>query len=84
MGAILDGHHKTTAPSRLNLGLAPALPLNCLIDERIVVEVWLGCGRRLKMKAEVLDMAASGRVFPLETLRHLMPFALSKLAAPLE
>ena len=83
-GTILDGHHKTAAAGRLNLDLVPILLLDYLIDDRITVEVWPGCGRTSITKAEVLDMAASGRVFSPKTSRHLMPFALSELAVPLE
>ncbi|MEE2769093.1 MAG: ParB N-terminal domain-containing protein [Actinomycetota bacterium] len=83
-GTILDGHHKTAAAGHLNLDLVPVLLLDYLIDDRITVEVWPGCGRTSITKTEVLDMAASGRVFSPKTSRHVMPFALPELAVPLE
>ena len=81
---ILDGHHKTAAADRLDLDLVPVILVDYLVDDRITVGVWTGCGRTSITKAQILDMAASGKVFSPKTSRHTMPFALPKLKVPLE
>ena len=83
-GIILDGHHKTAAAKRLGLKLVSALPVEYLQDERIAVEVWSDCGRMSRPKTELVEMAASGWVFPPETFRQVMPFSLPQLTVPLE
>jgi hypothetical protein len=82
-GTILDGYQTTAAAKRLGLDLVAVLPVDYLSDERITGEVWPKSGRSSITKADVLEMAASGEVFPAKTSREVMPFAPSQLAVPL-
>ena len=82
-GTILDGYQKTAAAGRLGLDLVAVLPVDYLSDERITGEVWPKSGRVSITKADVLEMAASGEVFPAKTSRQVMPFAPPQLAVPL-
>ena len=82
-GTILDGYQKTAATGRLGLDLATVLPVDYLSDERITGEVWPKSGRASITKADVLEMAASGEVFPAKTFWQVMPFAPPQLAVPL-
>ena len=82
-GTILDGYQKTAAAGRLGLDLVEWLPVGYLSDERITREVWPKSGRASITKADVLEMAASGEVFPAKTSRQVMPFAPPQLAVPL-
>ena len=82
-GTILDGYQKTAATGRLGLDLATVLPVDYLSDERITGEVWPKSGRASITKADVLEMAAWGEVFPAKTSRRVMPLAPPQLALPL-
>ena len=82
-GTILDGYQKTAAAGRLGLDLLAVLPVDYLSDEQITGEVWPKSGRASITKADVLEMAASGEVFPTKTSRQVMPFAPPQLAVPL-
>ena len=81
-GTILDGYQKTAAAGRLGLDLVAVLPVDYLSDERITGEVWPKSGRASITKADVLEMAASGEVFPAKTSRQVMPSAPPQMAVP--
>ena len=80
---ILDGHHKWTAAGRLGLTRVPAIMVNYLDDEGILVDVWPNCGRDTITKAEVLGMGVSEEVFPPKTSRHTLPFEIPSISIPL-
>ena len=80
---ILDGYQKTAEAGRLGLDLVAVLPVDHPSDERITVEVWPKSGRASITKADVLEMAAWGEVFPAKTSRRVMPLAPPQLALPL-
>ena len=82
-GTILNGQHKTAAAGRTGPELVPVLPVDYLLDGR-VVDVWPVCGRVPITKVEVAEMAGSCEVFPPKTSRHVVPLALPRLAVPLE
>ena len=82
-GTILDGYQKTAATGRLGLDLMAVLPVDYLSDEWIAGEVWLKSARASITKAGVLEMAASGEVFPAKTSRQVMSFARPQLVVPL-
>jgi len=50
-----------------------------LSDERITGEVWPKSAWTSVTKADVLEMAASGEVFPAKTSRQVMPFTWPQL-----
>jgi len=82
-GTILGGYQKTATAGRLGLDLVAVLSVDYLSDERITGEVWPKSGRAPITKADVLEMAGSGEVFPAKTSRQVMPFAPPQLAGPL-
>ena len=79
---ILDGYQKTAEAGHLGLDLVAVLPVDHPSDERITVEVWAKCGRASSTKADLLEMAASGEVFPAKTSRQVMPFTRPQLVVP--
>ena len=82
-GIILDGYQKAAVAGRLGLDLVAVLPVDYLSDERITGDPGRNAPRTPITKAEVLEMAASGEVFPAKTFRRMMPFAPPQLAVPL-
>lgn len=81
---ILDGHHKTEASRRLGLERVVVMTVDYLMDQRVAVDVWPGCGRGQITKEEVLSMAGSRELFPSKTSRHVFTFKLPDLSIPLE
>ena len=81
-GTILDGYQKTAAAGRIGLDLLAVLPVDYLSDEQITGEVWSKSGRASITKADVLEMAASGEVFPANTSRQVMPSAPPQMTVP--
>ena len=79
---ILDGYQKTAEAGHLGLDLVAVLPVDHPSDERITVEVWPKSGRASITKADLLEMAASGEVFPAKTSRQVMPSAPPQMAVP--
>ncbi len=82
-GTILTGHQETTVTGRLGLDLVAVLAADRLSDERITAEIWPKSGRASITKADVLEIAGSGEVFPARTSRQVMPLAPPQLALPL-
>ena len=82
-GTILDGYQKTAATGRLGLDPVAVLSVDYLSDERITAEIWPRSGRASITKADVLEIAGSGEVFPARTSRQVMPLAPPQLALPL-
>ena len=80
---ILDGHHKWTAAKSLGLARVPVIMVDYLIDESVLVDVWPDCGKESVTKTEVLEMGASGDVFPPKTSRHTLPFKIPSIRIPL-
>lgn len=80
---ILDGHHKWTAAKSLGLTRVPAILVDYLNDEGVLVDVWPDCGKESITKTEVLEMGVSGDVFPPKTSRHTLPFKIPSIRIPL-
>lgn len=70
---ILNGHHRYRALQAMGASAAPAWVVD-YEDERVALDRW-GPGPPIT-KAEVLDRASAGRLFPPKTTRHRLHFDL--------
>ena len=83
-GVILDGHHRYNAVLRLGFKRIPAVMIDYLNDNNISVDVWPDCGTEHITKQDVLDMAASGRVFPPKTSKHTINLEIEEIKIPIQ
>ena len=78
---ILDGHHRWTASGPLGLALLPCWCVDYMND--VVVRVMSRRSDITVTKADVLAIAASGRVYPHKTTRHMYDLPESLEPVPL-
>lgn len=64
---VLDGHHRLNALKGLGARNIPVLYVD-YFDERIVLDSWRG---QKLTKEEVLASAASGKLYPIKTTKHM-------------
>ena len=64
---VLDGHHRLNALKGLGVRNIPVLYVD-YFDDRIVLDSWRG---QKLTKEEVLANAASGKLFPIKTTKHM-------------
>ncbi len=83
-GAILDGHHRYSIAGELNLARVPAICVDYLDDERIVVELWPASEMKSISKQQIIDMCLSDEVFPPKTSRHTIADHLPPIHVSLE
>jgi hypothetical protein len=83
-GAILDGHHRHSVGQLLGLKRVPAICIDYLLDDDVLVDVWPGCGLDAISKQEVIDMSLSSGVFPPKTSRHTIADHTPPIFIPLE
>ena len=83
-GAILDGHHRHSIASELNLAQIPVIAVDYLNDDRIEVDVWPSAPIESLTKEEVIAMSLAEHVFPPKTSRHRMADHLPPIHIPLE
>ena len=83
-GAILDGHHRHNVGLRLRLDVLPAVCIDYLSDERIIVELWPASNLEQITKHEVIEMSLSPHVFPPKTSKHSLTFDVPPIYVPLD
>lgn len=83
-GAILDGHHRYNVGLRLRLDVLPAVCIDYLSDERIIVELWPASNLEQITKQEVIEMSLSPHVFPPKTSKHSLTFDVPPIYIPLD
>ena len=83
-GVILDGHHRYNASLRLGFKRIPAVMIDYLNDNNISVDVWPDCGMDHITKQDVLEMAASGGVFPPKTSKHTINLEIEEIKIPIQ
>ncbi len=76
-GVVLDGHHRLTALQRLGCRRVP-VHLVDYEDASIELETWRE-DRDPPTKAEVVERALAGDLFPAKTTKHLNLDALGKV-----
>lgn len=64
---VLDGHHRLNALKGLGVRNIPVVYVD-YFDERIVLDSWMG---QKLTKEEVLASAASEKLFPIKTTKHM-------------
>lgn len=82
-GTILDGHHKWTAARALGLRRLPAVLVDYLRDERIILTAWEPDRTPRLRKADVVAHGRNGVPFPPKTSRHVLPAPLPRIRVPL-
>jgi len=79
---ILDGHHRYEALKRLGCRRIPVYVVD-YEDPGIGLTTWPEATVRTVTKAEVIDHALRGDLFPPKTTRHLFSFTLEDVRVPL-
>lgn len=80
-GTVVDGHHRLETLRRLGARLVPAVLVDYL-DEAITVRCWRE-DEPAPTKAEVVERAAAGRLYPPKTTRHDFVRVLDPVEVPL-
>ena len=77
--AILDGHHRFQAAVALGLGFIPAVLID-YGDPRLTLASWT---ERQFRPEEVLQAAASGKLLPPKSTRHILTPPIEEMPVPL-
>jgi len=80
---ILDGHHRYEALRRLGCKRTPAYLVD-YEDEAIVLTTWPGATVDRVTKAEVVDRALRGDLFPPKTTRHIISIEFEDVRVALD
>ena len=83
-GAILDGHHRLSVARELGLSKIPAICLNYLSSEEIILELWPSSVLESITKSMVIDMCESDDLFPPKTTKHTTIFDLPPILVSLD
>ena len=83
-GSLLDGHHRFSVANLMSLNLVPAICVDYLSDENIIVEVWPNSNLDSISKDEVIEMCLSGDLYPPKTSRHIFSYDVPPIFIPLE
>ena len=83
-GSLLDGHHRFSVAKKMLLTSVPAICVNYIADESIIVETWPNSNLDSISKAEVIEMSLSGELFPPKTSRHIFSNDVPPIFIPLE
>lgn len=80
-GTVIDGHHRLETLRRLGARLVPAVLVD-YTDAAITIRSWRET-ERAPTKAEVVDRAARGALYPPKTTRHDFVRVLDPVDLPL-
>tara|TARA_B100000900_G_scaffold95257_1_gene78388 strand:+ start:16571 stop:16978 length:408 start_codon:yes stop_codon:yes gene_type:complete len=83
-GSLLDGHHRFSVANLLGLTSVPAICVDYLNDEDIIVETWPHSELNIISKTDVINMSLSGDLFPPKTSRHIFSYDVPPIFIPLE
>ncbi len=83
-GSLLDGHHRFSVAKELGLSKIPAICLNYLSSEEIILELWPSSVRESITKSMVIDMCESDDLFPPKTTKHTTIFDLPPIFVSLD
>jgi len=62
----------------------PAICVDYLIDENIIVETWPNSNLHSISKNDVLEMCLSSSLYPAKTSRHIFSYDVPPIFIPLE
>ncbi len=83
-GSLLDGHHRYSVACLLNLTSVPAICVDYLFDETIIVETWPNSDYEEITKKDVVDMCLSDDLFPPKTSRHMFAYDIPPIFISLD
>ena len=83
-GSLLDGHHRYSVACLLNLTSVPAICVDYLSDETIIVETWPNSDYEEITKKDVVDMCLSDDLFPPKTSRHMFAYDIPPIFISLD
>ena len=83
-GSLLDGHHRLSVAKELGLSKIPAICLNYLSSEEIILELWPSSVLEFITKSMVIDMCESDDLFPPKTTKHTTIFDLPPILVSLD
>ena len=83
-GSLLDGHHRYSVACLLNLTSVPAICVDYLSDETIIVETWRNSDYEEITKKDVVDMCLSDDLFPPKTSRHMFAYDIPPIFISLD
>ena len=83
-GSLLDGHHRLSVAQELGLSKIPAICLDYLSSEDIILELWPNTDFDSITKSMVIQMCESGDLFPPKTTKHTTIFDLPPILVSLD
>ena len=75
-GSLLDGHHRLSVAKELGLSKIPAICLDYLSSEEIILELWPNNTYESITKSMVIQMCESNDLFPPKTTKHTTIFLI--------
>ena len=83
-GSLLDGHHRLSVAQELGLSKIPAICLDYLSSEDIILGLWPNTDFDSITKSMVIQMCESGDLFPPKTTKHTTIFDLPPILVSLD
>ena len=83
-GSLLDGHHRLSVAKELGLSKIPAICLDYLSSEEIILELWPNNCYDSITKSMVIEMCESNDLFPPKTTKHTTIFDLPPILVSLD
>ena len=83
-GSLLDGHHRLSVAKELGLSKIPAICLDYLSSEEIILELWPNSGYESITKSMVIEMCKSSDLFRPKTTKHTTIFDLPPILVSLD
>jgi len=83
-GSLLDGHHRLSVAKELGLSKIPAICLDYLSSDDILLELWPNSSFDEITKQMVIQMCQSDGLFPPKTTKHTTFFDLPPILVSLD
>ena len=83
-GSLLDGHHRLSVAKELGLPKIPAICIDYLSSQEIILELWPSTGFESITKSMVIGMCESSDLFPPKTTKHTTIFDLPPILVSLD
>ena len=83
-GSLLDGHHRLSVAKELGLSKIPAICIDYLSSQEIILELWPSTGFESITKSMVIEMCESSDLFPPKTTKHTTIFDLPPILVSLD
>ena len=83
-GSLLDGHHRLSVAKELGLSKIPAICLDYLSSDEIILELWPNNTYESITKSMVIEMCESNDLVPPKTTKHTTIFDLPPILVSLD